>query len=252
MPSEFKPTRLMIKRHLITGLRYFCKSYIEKYEQYKGSGKHWERHIKKHGTNHVITEWASEPFTDPKDIEEFALLFSELHNIVKSKQWANMKPEDGLTGGGPGPGKEGAKKLRATFNDPVWKATTGKLKAEKALAGFIKTTSDPEWKATTGAKLAKNASERFKDVPKSENHRANIKKAQELNGGNGPEKHTEESKAKTRATMADPVWQATILADANKKRSATWAKKTSKEKADAVAKMLETKAKNKLKKAELL
>lgn len=37
--------------------------------------------------------------------------------------------------------------------------------------------------------------------PKSESHRANISKAQRANGGNGPAKHSEESKNKTRATM---------------------------------------------------
>jgi len=223
--NEFKPTRLMIKRHTITGLRYFCKSNIEKYERYKGSGKHWERHIKKHGTKYVVTDWASEPFTDPADIEEFALLFSDLHNIVESKQWANMKPEDGLTGGGPGPGEEGAKKLKATFQDPVWKATTGKDRTRKSLEGFKKTTSDPIWKATTGAILADNASKRFKGIPKPESQRKKMSETQLANGSNGPEKHTEESKAKTRATMADPVWKATIGAEANKKRAATWAKK---------------------------
>lgn len=37
--------------------------------------------------------------------------------------------------------------------------------------------------------------------PKSAQHRANISKAQKINGGNGPAKHTEESKNKTRETM---------------------------------------------------
>jgi hypothetical protein len=196
MPFEFKPTRLMIKRHLITGLRYFCKSTVEKYERYKGSGRYWNRHIKKHGTKHVITEWASEPFTDPKDIEEFALLFSELHDVVKSELWANEKPENGLDGGGPGPDKETAKKLRVTFNDPVWKATTGKLKAEKALAGFKKTTGDILWKATAGLEMRKNQSKASKGKPKAKSHADNIRKAQLANGGNGPATHTEETRRK--------------------------------------------------------
>ena len=37
--------------------------------------------------------------------------------------------------------------------------------------------------------------------PKSESHRTNISKAQRANGGNGPAKHKEESKNKTRETM---------------------------------------------------
>lgn len=61
--------------------------------------------------------------------------------------------------------------------------------------------------------LRKKASELAKGVPKSEEtkakmrkpksaeHRANISKAQRANGGNGPAKHKEESKNKTRASM---------------------------------------------------
>lgn len=186
----------MIKRHVLTGKRYFCKSTVEKYERYKGSGDYWQNHIKKHGTKHVITEWASEPFTDPADVEEFALLFSELHDIVKSKEWANKKPENGLDGGGPGPDEATAKKLRATFQDPVWKATVGKDRTRKSLEGFAKTTSDPVWKATTGAQLAKNASERFKGVSKPESQRKKMSETQLANGGNGPEKHTDATKRK--------------------------------------------------------
>lgn len=194
--KEFKPTRLMIKRHLITGLRYFCKSTVGKYEQYKGSGRYWNRHIEKHGTKHVITEWASEPFIDPAEIEEFAVLFSELNDIVKSNKWANEKPENGLDGGGPGPGEEGAKKLRARFNDPEWKATTGKVKAEKALAGFIKTTSDPVWQATVKVEGYSKSSATQRGKSKTDAHKENIRKAQLANGGNGPATHTEETKRK--------------------------------------------------------
>lgn len=61
--------------------------------------------------------------------------------------------------------------------------------------------------------LRKRASETAKGRPKSEEtkakmrkpksaeHRANISKAQRANGGNGPAKHKEESKNKTRETM---------------------------------------------------
>jgi hypothetical protein len=95
----FKPTRLMIKRHTKTGLRYFCKTPRKNYLKYFGSGSRWTSHIKKHGTEFVVTDWVSEPFTNPDDIKEFAVLFSELFNIVESKDWANLKIEDGLEGG---------------------------------------------------------------------------------------------------------------------------------------------------------
>jgi hypothetical protein len=95
----FKPTRLMVKRHTITGLRYFCKTTRANYLKYNGSGVRWTAHIKKYGTQQVITEWVSELFYDPDDLKEFALFFSELFNIVESNDWANLKNEDGLEGG---------------------------------------------------------------------------------------------------------------------------------------------------------
>jgi hypothetical protein len=95
----FKPTRLMIKRHTKTGLRYFCKTPRKNYLKYLGSGSRWASHIKKHGTEFVVTDWVSEPFTNPDDIKDFAVLFSELFNIVESEDWANLKIEDGLEGG---------------------------------------------------------------------------------------------------------------------------------------------------------
>lgn len=186
----------MIKRHALTGKRYFCKSTVEKYERYKGSGEYWQKHIKKHGTKHVITEWVSEPFTDPNDVEEFALLFSELHDVVNSDTWANMKPENGLDGGGPGPDKDTAKKLRKTFNDPIWKETVGKDRTRKSKEGYAKTISDPVWQATVKVNMVKKRSASLKGVPKSKTHGDNISKAQLANGGNGPEKHTEETKRK--------------------------------------------------------
>jgi hypothetical protein len=95
----FKPTRLMIKKHSVTGLRYFCKTPRKNYIKYLGSGVFWTSHIKKHGPEFVVTEWVSELFYAPEEIKEFAVLFSELFDIVNSKDWANLKIEDGLEGG---------------------------------------------------------------------------------------------------------------------------------------------------------
>lgn len=100
--AKFKPTRLYIKRHSITGLQYFGKTSKVgvAFEQYKGSGKHWSRHIKKHGKEHVETTWVSEIYTVDKidELVEFALFFSEFNNIVDSNDWANLIHENGLDG----------------------------------------------------------------------------------------------------------------------------------------------------------
>ena len=95
-------TYLMIKRHRDTGLMYFCKTATRDPLQYHGSGKYWKKHLKLHGTN-VETLWYQH-FTNKDDLVDFALFFSEVHNIVNAtycgkKTWANEVPEDGLQGG---------------------------------------------------------------------------------------------------------------------------------------------------------
>ena len=88
-------TYLYVKQHGVTGLRYFGKTTRDP-EKYQGSGLYWRKHIKKHGQT-VKTVWA-EKFDDPADCEEFALLFSDLFDIVADDLWANMKPENGRDG----------------------------------------------------------------------------------------------------------------------------------------------------------
>jgi hypothetical protein len=94
----FKPTFLYIKQHNITGLKYFGKTVQKDPVSYKGSGKHWLRHLKKYGDD-VTTTWY-QLFTDQDSLKKYALNFSKEQNIVESKEWANLKPEDGLWGGG--------------------------------------------------------------------------------------------------------------------------------------------------------
>lgn len=86
---------LYVKTHNVTGLKYLGKT-IKNPETYKGSGKRWLNHIKKHGYNVtteilLITESA-------KEIKDTGIFFSRLWNIVESKEWANLMEETG-TGG---------------------------------------------------------------------------------------------------------------------------------------------------------
>lgn len=87
---------LYLKRHKVTGLYYFGKTTGNNIEKYNGSGVYWKRHLKIHGKD-VETVWHSQ-FDCVNDAREFALLFSELHDIVKSKKFANEIPEDGESG----------------------------------------------------------------------------------------------------------------------------------------------------------
>jgi len=92
-----KPTYLYIKQHKITGLKYFGKTTKDPLT-YLGSGKHWRRHIKKHGIKFVETIW-HQLFINKEELIKYALDFSKNFDIVNSKEWANLKEENGLDGG---------------------------------------------------------------------------------------------------------------------------------------------------------
>lgn len=84
------------KQHRKTGLKYFGKTTKPSVESYKGSGTYWLNHLRVHGndidTNHV---WE---FVDADECERFALKYSEENDIVNSKAYANLQPENGRDG----------------------------------------------------------------------------------------------------------------------------------------------------------
>lgn len=95
----FKPTILIVKQHNKTGKLYFHKTTrLNLVETYSGSGKYWKKHLKKHG-NDWTNIWISDVFNNKDDLTEFALFFSEFFDVVKSREWANEIPENGLDGG---------------------------------------------------------------------------------------------------------------------------------------------------------
>lgn len=97
----FTPTYLYIKRHRITGLLYFGKTINNDPEHsYDGSGVRWSNHCNFHGWD-IETLWFC-LFTDRDEIVKFALMCSEQWDIVKSEEWANLVPENGLDGTTPG------------------------------------------------------------------------------------------------------------------------------------------------------
>lgn len=88
---------LLVKQHAITGLKYFCKTTRKDPFKYPGSGKRWQRHLRKYGTNVTTLEYWE--FEDQEACTKFALDFSQRNNIVESDEWANLIPEDGVRGG---------------------------------------------------------------------------------------------------------------------------------------------------------
>jgi hypothetical protein len=86
------------KTHNITGLKYLGKTTQNPFK-YKGSGKRWVPHIKKHGYD-VTTEILKECSTK-EEVAYWGRYYSELWNVVTEvddcgrKTWANLKPEEG-------------------------------------------------------------------------------------------------------------------------------------------------------------
>lgn len=93
---QFKPTRLAVKE--LNGIKYFCKTVGKNIEKYPGSGVRWTNHVKKYGKENINTLWISDWFYCPHYLQNFALTFSEYNCIVESDEWANLIPENGLSG----------------------------------------------------------------------------------------------------------------------------------------------------------
>lgn len=92
---------LYVKRHSITGLKYFGKTYYKNPYKYNGSGTYWKSHIKKHGRQYVETLNVWE-FECPEECSKFATNFSIENNIAASDEWANLILENGKDGTPPG------------------------------------------------------------------------------------------------------------------------------------------------------
>lgn len=83
---------LYLKQHNVTGLKYLGYTKNDPIK-YRGSGVYWKRHIAEHGYNVETTI-----LFESENIEEISQkgqYYSELWNIVESKQFANLTEEDG-------------------------------------------------------------------------------------------------------------------------------------------------------------
>lgn len=180
----YKPTWLYIKQHNQTGLKYFGKTTRDDIDRYKGSGRYWTRHLKKHGSE-VTTIW-KHLYTDKDTLVEEALAFSIAHNIVNAvngngkKIWANEKVENGLDGGANTP--ESMRKMVET------KRKVGNINSNspKAIQKKLETRlKNGTWYSWTQESAVKSRSTKVKNGTLSSNTEGSkIKKAitRELNG----------------------------------------------------------------------
>lgn len=85
-----------VKTHNITGLKYLGKTSRADPHAYPGSGIYWLRHLKKYGKDYstiILKECHSS-----SEIKEWGLYYSNLWNVVKSNEWANLIKEEGSGG----------------------------------------------------------------------------------------------------------------------------------------------------------
>lgn len=91
---------LMIKEIEQTGLKYLCKrkQYTDPLDhiKYKGSGKLWRRILDAHPEYTIKTTVLG--LYDKPDLAKYGLYYSNLYNVVESKDWANLTPEIGAGG----------------------------------------------------------------------------------------------------------------------------------------------------------
>lgn len=97
---------LYIATHNKTGLKYFgktvrCLTQVELQKKYHGSGMRWKRHLNKHGDDVTMELYGIYDLDENSDnyVKPIALSLSEEWDIVESNEWANLEPEDGLSGG---------------------------------------------------------------------------------------------------------------------------------------------------------
>jgi len=77
------------------GLKYLGKTTKDPFK-YKGSGKIWLRHIKKHNLTHkdILTEIVFKT-TNVKELINEGIKISNELDVVNSPEWANLRPEEG-------------------------------------------------------------------------------------------------------------------------------------------------------------
>lgn len=156
------------KTHQKTGLKYLGKTTRNPFI-YRGSGKRWTNHIKKHGY-YVDTEILKECF-DKDEVKTWGLYYSELWNIVESKEWANLKPESGDGGDTSKTPNYIAslktKKILYGEDNPMWGGFTDdhRTNLSKAKQGIAPPNFDQWARAAKGKSYYNNGSEEKRFLP---------------------------------------------------------------------------------------
>jgi len=175
---------LYLKTHNITGLKYLGKTVSKDPYAYKGSGVIWRAHLKEHGDD--VSTTILEECDSESELESIGEYYSDLWNIVESKDFANMIPESG-TGNAKG----------IIHSDEARAKLSKAMKGKKNSLGY-------KHSAETRAKMAKAKMGNTNSLgyKQTDEHRAKIGKAQIGNTHNRGRIHTNEARAKMSAAAA--------------------------------------------------
>ena len=192
---------LLVKTHNKTGLKYLCQTTRDPHK-YNGSGIYWKRHLKVHGKDHS-TEILKE-CTTKEELKYWGIFYSNLWNVVKSEDWANLKPEEGdgmssetakVLNNNPSTKKKNSDSNKVTQNMPSVKENNLRRQKEvfskELMKKKFKTASIKRWEDSTYHEKQKAAIKKGVNTPEA---KANNKKAQ-LIALNKPEVKEKQRKA---------------------------------------------------------
>jgi len=95
-------SKLCLKTHNKTGLKYLCITSRQDPSKYLGSGTNWLKHIKKHGRHDIKTKILYKDKMIDNDtsdkFKEVCRQISKKFNVVEDKRFANLIPEYGTLG----------------------------------------------------------------------------------------------------------------------------------------------------------
>lgn len=158
---------LYVKTHRKTGLKYLGKTVYKNPHTYPGSGKRWRAHLDKHGYDYdteILFESESK-----EEIKEKGLYYSQLWDIVKSDEWANLKDE--ACDGGAFPRSE-------ELNKRVSNKLKGRVFSEEHRQKLSKANKGKYFHSEeTKRRAAAKASAKLKGRKISPEHREKIKQA---------------------------------------------------------------------------
>jgi hypothetical protein len=151
------------KTHKITGLNYLGKTISKDPYSYTGSGVYWRQHLEEHGYN-IETEILRECST-VEELKQWGEYYSNLWNVVESKEWANLIEESG-------PGGRWSEESKTKLSNTK-KIELAKLSSEEKLARMKNSCCAPE---TYTKDRANNISKALTGLERSETNKLNCQK----------------------------------------------------------------------------